>query len=86
MISAEAHYLSLLQSDCQVHLQAQMVPANVEQYMTNLLMAVLPSMLRKFRMYLSLLRLMDYSISDEVTKVFYFLRMGYFTGSEMNNL
>lgn len=59
---------SLLPSDCQVHLQAQMVPANVEQYMTNLLMAVLPSMLRKFRMYLSLLRLMDYSISDEVTK------------------
>ncbi|XP_069755970.1 mini-chromosome maintenance complex-binding protein isoform X2 [Narcine bancroftii] len=59
---------SLLPSDCQVHLQAQMIPANVEEYMTNLLTAVLPSMLKKFRIYLSLLRLMDYSISDEVTK------------------
>lgn len=37
--------------------------------MTSLLTAVLPSVLNKFRIYLSLLRLLDYSISDEVTKV-----------------
>ncbi|XP_062927995.1 mini-chromosome maintenance complex-binding protein [Mobula hypostoma] len=59
---------SLLPFDCQVHLQAQVAPANMEEYMTNLLTALLPSMLKKFRIYLSLLRLMDYSISDEVTK------------------
>ncbi|NXJ63139.1 MCMBP protein, partial [Rostratula benghalensis] len=59
---------SLLPSDCQVHLQAQIIPPNMEEYMNSLLTAVLPSMLNKFRIYLSLLRLLDYSISDEVTK------------------
>ncbi|XP_048407430.1 mini-chromosome maintenance complex-binding protein isoform X1 [Stegostoma tigrinum] len=59
---------SLLPSDCQVHLQPQMVPVNIEEYMSNLQTAVVPSMLKKFRIYLSLLKLMDYSISDDVTK------------------
>ncbi|XP_064924701.1 mini-chromosome maintenance complex-binding protein [Columba livia] len=59
---------SLLPSDCQVHLQAQIIPPNMEEYMNSLLKAVLPSVLNKFRIYLSLLRLLDYSISDEVTK------------------
>uniref|UniRef100_A0A8C0J072 Mini-chromosome maintenance complex-binding protein n=1 Tax=Chelonoidis abingdonii TaxID=106734 RepID=A0A8C0J072_CHEAB len=59
---------SLLPSDCQVHLQPQIIPPNMEEYMNSLLKAVLPSMLNKFRIYLSLLRLLDYSISDEVTK------------------
>ncbi|NXS62792.1 MCMBP protein, partial [Brachypteracias leptosomus] len=59
---------SLLPSDCQVHLQPQIIPPNMEEYMTSLLTAVLPSVLNKFRIYLSLLRLLDYSISDEVTK------------------
>lgn len=59
---------SLLPSDCQVHLQPQIIPPNMEEYMVSLLAAVLPSTLNKFRMYVSLLRLMDYSISDEVTK------------------
>uniref|UniRef100_A0A8D2KUH5 Mini-chromosome maintenance complex-binding protein n=1 Tax=Varanus komodoensis TaxID=61221 RepID=A0A8D2KUH5_VARKO len=59
---------SLLPSDCQVHLQPQLVPPNMEEYMSSLLTAVLPSILNKFRIYLSLLRLLDYSISDEVTK------------------
>ncbi|XP_027562642.1 mini-chromosome maintenance complex-binding protein-like [Neopelma chrysocephalum] len=40
----------------------------MEEYMSSLLTAVLPSVLNKFRIYLSLLRLLDYSISDEVTK------------------
>ncbi|EMP31682.1 Mini-chromosome maintenance complex-binding protein [Chelonia mydas] len=59
---------SLLPSDCQVHLQPQIIPPNMEEYMNSLLTAVLPSMLNKFRIFLSLLRLLDYSISDEVTK------------------
>ncbi|XP_061220236.1 mini-chromosome maintenance complex-binding protein [Neopsephotus bourkii] len=59
---------SLLPSDCQVHLQPQLIPPNMEEYMSSLLTAVLPSVLNKFRIYLSLLRLLDYSISDEVTK------------------
>ncbi|XP_010073789.1 PREDICTED: mini-chromosome maintenance complex-binding protein-like, partial [Pterocles gutturalis] len=59
---------SFLPSDCQVHLQPQIIPPNMEEYMNSLLTAVLPSVLNKFRIYLSLLRLLDYSISDEVTK------------------
>lgn len=59
----------IFQSDCQVHLQPQIIPPNMEEYMNSLLKAVLPSVLNKFRIYLSLLRLLDYSISDEVTKV-----------------
>lgn len=59
----------LFQSDCQVHLHPQIIPPNMEEYMSSLLTAVLPSVLNKFRIYLSLLRLLDYSISDEVTKV-----------------
>ncbi|OXB82592.1 UNVERIFIED_CONTAM: hypothetical protein H355_005847 [Colinus virginianus] len=59
---------SLLPSDCQVQLQPQLIPPNMEEYMNSLLTAVLPSVLNKFRIYLSLLRLLDYSISDEVTK------------------
>uniref|UniRef100_A0ACB8F914 Uncharacterized protein n=1 Tax=Sphaerodactylus townsendi TaxID=933632 RepID=A0ACB8F914_9SAUR len=59
---------SLLPSDCQVHLQPQLNPPNMEEHMNSLLTAVLPSLLNKFRIYLSLLRLLDYSISDEITK------------------
>uniref|UniRef100_A0A8D0L2R4 Mini-chromosome maintenance complex-binding protein n=1 Tax=Sphenodon punctatus TaxID=8508 RepID=A0A8D0L2R4_SPHPU len=59
---------SLLPSDCQVHLQPQIIPPNMEEYMNSLLSAVLPSVLNKFRIYLSLLRMLDYSISEEVTK------------------
>lgn len=59
----------IFQSDCQVHLQPQIIPPNMEEYMNSLLTAVLPSVLNKFRIYLSLLRLLDYSISEEVTKV-----------------
>lgn len=41
----------------------------MEEYMESLLSAVLPSVLNKFRIYLTLLRFLDYSISDEITKV-----------------
>ncbi|XP_030058471.1 mini-chromosome maintenance complex-binding protein isoform X2 [Microcaecilia unicolor] len=59
---------SLLPSDCQVHLKPEILPPNMEEYVSNLLTAVVPSLLNKFRIYLSLVRLLDYSISDEVTK------------------
>ncbi|KAG8517368.1 Mini-chromosome maintenance complex-binding protein, partial [Galemys pyrenaicus] len=59
---------SLLPADCQIHLQPQLVPPNMEEYMSSLLSAVLPSLLNKFRIYLTLLRFLDYSISDEITK------------------
>lgn len=58
-----------LQADCQIHLQPQLTPPNMEEYMDSLLSAVLPSVLNKFRIYLTLLRFLDYSISDEITKV-----------------
>lgn len=41
----------------------------MEEYMNGLLAAVLPAVLNKFRIYLTLLRFLDYSISDDVTKV-----------------
>ncbi|KAM3913776.1 mini-chromosome maintenance complex-binding protein [Leptodactylus fuscus] len=59
---------SLLPSDCQVHLKPQMCPASLEQYSEALLSATLPSLLNKFRIYLTLLQLMEYTIPDEVTK------------------
>ncbi|XP_071985601.1 mini-chromosome maintenance complex-binding protein [Engystomops pustulosus] len=59
---------SLLPSDCQVHLKPQTCPPSLEPYMEALLSATLPAMLNKFRMYLSLLQLMDYTITEEITK------------------
>lgn len=45
------------------------MPPNMEEYMNSLLSAVLPSVLNKFRIYLTLLRFLDYNISDDITKV-----------------
>ncbi|XP_045147557.1 mini-chromosome maintenance complex-binding protein isoform X2 [Echinops telfairi] len=59
---------SLLPADCQIHLQPQILPPNMEEYMSSLLSTVLPSVLNKFRTYLTLLRFLDYSISEEITK------------------
>ncbi|CAO2583530.1 Mini-chromosome maintenance complex-binding protein [Lemmus lemmus] len=59
---------SLLPADCQIHLQPQLIPPNMEEYMNSLLSAVLPSVLNKFRIYLTLLRFLDYNISDDITK------------------
>ena len=58
-----------LQADCHIRLQPQLAPPNMEEYTNSLLAAVLPSVLNKFRIYLTLLRFLDYSISDEITKV-----------------
>ncbi|KAG2462322.1 MCMBP protein, partial [Polypterus senegalus] len=43
-------------------------PPHLEQYMQSLQDALLPSLLTKFRVYLSLVRHLEYSISAEVTK------------------
>uniref|UniRef100_A0A3Q3A3F5 Mini-chromosome maintenance complex-binding protein n=1 Tax=Kryptolebias marmoratus TaxID=37003 RepID=A0A3Q3A3F5_KRYMA len=60
---------SLLPSDCHVRLQPQVAPVTMEEYVSSI--QVHPhaaSQLNKFRIYLSVARLLDYSISDNVTK------------------
>ncbi|XP_077113998.1 mini-chromosome maintenance complex-binding protein isoform X2 [Ranitomeya variabilis] len=59
---------SLLPSDCQVYLKPLLCPPSLEQYTEALLSATLPSLLKKFRMYVSLLQAMDYTISEEIIK------------------
>lgn len=60
---------SLLPSDCQIHLQSQVSPPHMEEYLSSI--HVLPQaspQLNKFRIYLGFARQLDYSISDEMTK------------------
>lgn len=57
------------QSDCRIHLQSQVAPSDVEEYLRSIHTQSQASQLNKFRVYLSVARLLDYSISDEVTKV-----------------
>ncbi|KAI1894347.1 hypothetical protein AGOR_G00114880 [Albula goreensis] len=59
---------SLLPSDCQVHLQPKLASPNLEEYMNALHAAVGPSTLNKFRIYVSLVRTLDYSITEDITK------------------
>uniref|UniRef100_A0A6Q2YBZ9 Mini-chromosome maintenance complex-binding protein n=1 Tax=Esox lucius TaxID=8010 RepID=A0A6Q2YBZ9_ESOLU len=59
---------SLLPSDCQVPLQPQVTPPNLEEYLSTVHKAQLTSQINKFRVYLSVAQTLDYSISDEVTK------------------
>ncbi|XP_040033705.2 mini-chromosome maintenance complex-binding protein [Gasterosteus aculeatus] len=59
---------SLLPSDCRIHLQSQVAPSDVEEYLRSIHTQSQASQLNKFRVYLSVARLLDYSISDEVTK------------------
>lgn len=60
---------SLLPSDSQVHLQTQITPSQLDDYLSSIhLHPQASAQLNKFRMYLSMARLLDYSISDEVTK------------------
>lgn len=64
------------QSDCQIHLQPQVGPATMEEYLSTIHMhPQASSQLNKLRIYLSVARLLDYSISDEVTKVTNLLRL-----------
>ncbi|XP_046885023.1 mini-chromosome maintenance complex-binding protein [Hypomesus transpacificus] len=66
LISSEGR--SLLPSDCQVHLQPQVTPSNMEEYFSTFLLAQMSSQLNRYRVYLTVARTLDYSISDEVTK------------------
>lgn len=59
---------SLLPSDSQVPLQSQVAPPHMEEYLSSIHMHPQASQLNKFRMYLSVAQLLDYSISDEMTK------------------
>lgn len=57
------------QSDCEVHLQPQVAPSLMGEYLTGLqMLSTTSSQLNKFRTYLSVAQLLDYSISDEMTK------------------
>ncbi|XP_077352548.1 mini-chromosome maintenance complex-binding protein isoform X1 [Festucalex cinctus] len=61
---------SLLPSDCQIHLQPQVAPDHMDEYLTSIPINVqTSSQFNKFRLYLSVARQLDYSISDEVTKL-----------------
>ncbi|XP_017319110.1 mini-chromosome maintenance complex-binding protein isoform X1 [Ictalurus punctatus] len=59
---------SLLPCDCQIHLHPTVSPPNLEEYMKTVQLAQLPSQLNKYRVYLTVARSLDYSISDQVTK------------------
>ncbi|XP_055358191.1 mini-chromosome maintenance complex-binding protein [Betta splendens] len=60
---------SLLPSDSRIHLLPQVTPPHIEEYVSSIhLHQPASSQLNKFRMYLSVARVLDYSISDEMTK------------------
>ncbi|XP_065815360.1 mini-chromosome maintenance complex-binding protein [Labrus bergylta] len=60
---------SLLPADCHINIQSQVNQSHMEEYISSINMPVhVSSQLNKFRIYLSLVRLLDYSISDDVTK------------------
>ncbi|XP_060782068.1 mini-chromosome maintenance complex-binding protein isoform X2 [Neoarius graeffei] len=59
---------SLLPCDCQVQLRPTMNPPNLEEYLKSVQHAQLPSQLNKYRVYLTVARSLDYSISDQITK------------------
>ncbi|KAI5625070.1 mini-chromosome maintenance complex-binding protein, partial [Silurus asotus] len=59
---------SLLPCDCQVHLHPTTNPPNLEEYLKTLQHSQLSSQLNKYRVYLTVARSLDYSISDQITK------------------
>lgn len=65
LVSSEGR--SLLPSDCQVHLQAQVALTQVEGYLSGL-PQMTSAQINRFRTYLSVARLLDYNISDQMTK------------------
>lgn len=65
LISSEGR--SLLPSDCQVHLQSQIAPSQMEGYLSGLPQTS-STQINRFRTYLSVARLLDYNISDQMTK------------------
>lgn len=66
----KATFSSLLsQSDCQIHLRPTLNPPNLEEYLSAVQVAQVPSQINKYRIYLSVARALNYTISDEITKV-----------------
>lgn len=63
------------QCDCQVHLHPTVNPPNLEEYLKAVQLAQLPSQLNKYRVYLTVARSLDYSISEQLTKVSSVLKM-----------
>ncbi|GAA6111138.1 mini-chromosome maintenance complex-binding protein isoform X2 [Tachysurus ichikawai] len=59
---------SLLPCDSQVQLNPTVRPPNMEEYLQAIQHAQLPSQLNKYRVYLTVARSLDYSISDQITK------------------
>ncbi|TSK22691.1 Mini-chromosome maintenance complex-binding protein [Bagarius yarrelli] len=59
---------SLLPCDCRIHLNPTVSPPNLEEYLKAVQHAQLPSQLNKYRVYLTVARSLDYSISDQMTK------------------
>lgn len=59
----------LSQSDCQIHLRPTLNPPNLEEYLSAVQVAQVPSQINKYRIYLSMARGLNYTISDEITKV-----------------
>ncbi|MEQ2285096.1 hypothetical protein AMECASPLE_028399 [Ameca splendens] len=56
-------------SDCHIHLQPQVAPSHMEEYLSSIhIHPQVSSQLNKFRIFLGVARLLDYSISEEVTK------------------
>ncbi|KAK7901699.1 hypothetical protein WMY93_018468 [Mugilogobius chulae] len=68
LISSEGR--SLLPSDCQVPLQPRLAPGQTEESLNDLHIPPTSStQINRFRTYLSLAQLLDYNISEEMTKV-----------------
>uniref|UniRef100_A0A8C6SD45 Mini-chromosome maintenance complex-binding protein n=1 Tax=Neogobius melanostomus TaxID=47308 RepID=A0A8C6SD45_9GOBI len=65
LVSSEGR--SLLPSDCQVPLQSQIAPAQMEEHLSSL-PHTSSAQINRFRTYLSVARLLDYNISDQMTK------------------
>ncbi|XP_077469196.1 mini-chromosome maintenance complex-binding protein [Stigmatopora argus] len=60
---------SLLPSDCQIHLQPQVASDRTEEYLSSIpVYTHNSSQFNKFRLYLSVARQLDYSITDQVSK------------------
>ncbi|XP_060728621.1 mini-chromosome maintenance complex-binding protein isoform X1 [Tachysurus vachellii] len=59
---------SLLPCDSQVQLNPTVSPPNLEEYLQAIQHAQPPSQLNKYRVYLTVARSLDYSISDQITK------------------
>ncbi|XP_062851647.1 mini-chromosome maintenance complex-binding protein isoform X2 [Trichomycterus rosablanca] len=59
---------SLLPCDCQIHLRPTVNPPDLLEHLKAVQHSQLPSQLNKYRVYLTVARSLDYSITEEITK------------------